>query len=133
MHIVSCFAFHLYQILTSTENGSGKIIEAGKKNNNRGREKRTVCMCVWACMHTCGFLWFWRRGDYDSISFTFSMLKNSWLCSRYKERGDYKIVKKLFSFYLGVLRKKKRQLLGNTTYFDMKYIDFRLGTPCWFP
>ena len=48
MHIVSCFAFHLYQILTSTENGSGKIIEAGK---------RGLCACVYehVCTHVVSY------------------------------------------------------------------------------
>ena len=68
MHIVSCFAFHLYHILTSTENGSGKIIKAGKED------------CVHVYEHVCTRVvsyGFEEEQIYDSVSFTFSVLKNS--------------------------------------------------------
>lgn len=89
MQIVSCFAFHPYHILTSTENGSGKIIHVGKRGQ---------CACTYepVCTHVVSYGF--EEEIYDSISFTFSVLKNSCPCSRYKERGDYKIVKNYFPF-----------------------------------
>ena len=89
MQIVSCFAFHPYHILTSTENGSGKIIHVGKRGQ---------CACTYepVCTHVVSYGF--EEEIYDSISFTFSVPKNSCPCSRYKERGDYKIVKNYFPF-----------------------------------